>query len=58
MEATDRSTERATLDNKWAEIDAATRRVAVLTKRICRRLDATRLDEAEISKIKSQLGVT
>lgn len=58
MEATDRSTERATLDNKWAEIDAATRRVAVLQKRIDRRIQASMLDEAEIQKIKSQLGVT
>jgi len=56
MQGTDTVT-KPTLDAKWAEMDKATKRVAVLEKRIAKRDAANDDDRREIHDIKSGLGV-
>ena len=48
---------KPTLDAKWAEMDKATKRVAVLARRIIIREQKNDDDRREIHDIKSGLGV-
>ncbi len=57
VEQVDPTQTKPTLDSKWAEMDKATKRVAVLQKQIARRDTANAKDKAEIHDIKAKLGV-